>query len=87
MRGIELPRRFQIPRPWHARYRESYRKLVGESGLPARSRDMDEGERPVGELLSPILDEGSAGMGRDRGSLSWKRAVGGIARQDSRSPS
>lgn len=74
LRKIALPSCFAIPREWEqtASYRQSYKKLVGQTGYIAQLEDMHSCVEMVRDLINPLLNRSSEGKTWKPANRQWR---------------
>ena len=70
-RGICLPSRFSVPEAWRIDYATSYRKMVGQTGLPSTLADLAEGERLAAAFFDLVLSGAAMGLHWSCDVLAW----------------
>lgn len=73
LRKISFPSRFTIPREWEEvdSYRQSYEKLVTQTGCPAQLADMHSCVEMIRSFIDPLLDRSAEGETWIPASQQW----------------
>ena len=73
LRKIAFPSRFTIPREWEEvdSYRQSYEKLVAQTGCPVQLADMHSCVDMIRSFIDPLLDRSAEGESWIPASQQW----------------